>query len=83
MNKKNSFGSFGKKNDLQVTDEFKESEEVVPVVTEEIDKDPKQVIDLLIKHVLIDGQNNLRHNDSQKAILLEFPDSSRVINYLE
>jgi len=55
MNKKNSFGSFGKKTDLQVPDEFKESEEVVPVVTEEIDKDPKQVIDLLIKHVLIDG----------------------------
>lgn len=88
INKKSSFGSFGKKNEsiLQHSlEELKDLDEIAPVetVTVDVEKDSRQIVEFLIKHVFIDSVKELRHNETQKAILLEFPEAQRVITYLE
>ena len=32
---------------------------------------------------MVDCQKEIKHNESQKSILLDFPESSRVIDFLE
>jgi hypothetical protein len=41
------------------------------------------VVDYLIKHVLIECQKEIKQNDSQKSIMLDFHDSQRVVSFLE
>ena len=65
---------------------------LLPTIDDSIDNDvcvtrsedeQRQIIDFIIKHVLVDCQKEIKHNDSQKSILLDFPESSRVIDFLE
>ena len=41
-------------------------------ILSEDEKESKQIIAFLIKHILIDCQKEIRHNDSQKSIVLDF-----------
>lgn len=60
------------------TDEILPDEPVL-----DLEKESKQVIDYLIKHVLIECQKEIKQNDSQKSIMLDFQDSQRVVSFLE
>ena len=57
--------------ETKVEEIIAENERSEKIIADE-EKESKQIIDFLIKHVLIDCQKEIRHNDSQKTIVLDF-----------
>lgn len=49
----------------------------------ETERESRHVIDLLIEHVLIGCRKEIKQDDSQKSILMDFADSQRVIDFIE